>query len=130
VQVWEAATGTLVHRYESHNDWTAVVAWSPDGRHLASVSSPQRGMQVWESTTWKLLRQFENDSGAVQAVAWSPDGNQLASSSYESVQVWAVHNGEVLLTYPGSVSDVAWSPGGKRIASASFGVWLWVAPHR
>jgi eukaryotic-like serine/threonine-protein kinase len=38
VQVWEASSGRLLHRYTGHAGSVNAVAWSPDGTQLASGS--------------------------------------------------------------------------------------------
>jgi WD40 repeat protein len=46
MQVWDAADGGNVLTYRSA-DVVWVVAWSPDGKHIASGSS-DKTVQIWE----------------------------------------------------------------------------------
>ena len=55
------------------------VAWSPDGKVLASGTDYQ--IALWDVSTGKLLSTLEVPWGYVLSVAWSPDGKVLASGS-------------------------------------------------
>jgi WD40 repeat protein len=64
-----------------------TVAWSPDGKRIASGSDDQ-SIQVWDAGTGEHVSKYQHAAG-VTAVAWSPDGKRLASASYdETVRVW------------------------------------------
>jgi len=66
--------------------WVSAVAWSPDGKRIASAS---REVQVWDATDGGNVFTYRGHSGAVLAVAWSRDGKRIASGSEdETVQVW------------------------------------------
>src|SRR5262249_177120 len=52
------------------------VAWSPDGKILASGSRYDSRIRLWEVSTGKAIRQMEEGG---TAIAWSPDGKTLAS---------------------------------------------------
>src|SRR2546425_13002639 len=54
------------------------VAWSPDGRYLAS-GSDDGSVCLWKASDGTLLQQFQGHRGMVMSVAWSPDGTRLAS---------------------------------------------------
>ena len=79
--------GTLLYTYPGHTGTVYSVAWSPDGREIASGSGDNT-VQVWEAMTGKrLLTHTGTDS--VNSVAWSPDGRDIASGSADhTVQVW------------------------------------------
>ncbi len=129
VQVWAANTGTDAWTYmsSSYNDNVNTVAWSPDGRRIASGSGEYQGnnhtVQVWDAADGANVFTYRGHSNAVFAVAWSPDGKRIASGSDDNtVQVWDAADGANVFTYRGhsnAVFAVAWSPDGKRIASGS-----------
>ena len=117
---------SLCHQDErtlmDHQADVSSVAWSPDGRCLASTSSDGT-LKVWDATSWRLLQTFRFSRVLKKGVAWSPDSQQLAWGSVaddNAVYVWHVRTNEVkvLRGHTSSVWSVAWSPDGKRLASA------------
>ena len=108
-----------------HSQYVMRVAWSPDGKQLATASDDSTA-KIWDAATGKELRTLVgDDSGAmgVSSVAWSPDGKRLATTSGDgTAKVWDPGTGKELLNlgnHENILNRVAWSPDGKRLATAS-----------
>lgn len=127
--------GATLLMYRRHSDCVNAVAWSPDGRRIASGSSDKQ-VEVWDTSNGGQIFIYRGHSAAVNAVAWSPDGQDIASGGGErSVSVWMADNGILLFSYSGhsdTVAGVAWSPDGQYIASASADktIHVWVPTDR
>jgi WD40 repeat protein/tRNA A-37 threonylcarbamoyl transferase component Bud32 len=104
-----------------HTSRITAVAWSPDGKLLASASY-DKTVKVWEVHKGTPLLTYKGHFARVNALAWSPDSKLIASASDDrSVQIWNAITGDLVFTYPGHsglVSTVAWSPGGAQLASS------------
>ncbi len=103
-----------------HTSRITAVAWSPDGKHLASASY-DKSARIWDSTNGYREIIYRGHVDRVHAVAWSPDGQRVASASSDrTVQIWDAVTGRSLFTYHGHglpVMALAWAPDGTRIAS-------------
>ena len=104
--------------FSGHADGVSAVAWSPDGKRIATGSDD--GVRVWDAVTGEELLSLERGRGA-RSVAWSPDGKRIATGSDNGVWVWDAVTGKELLSLECSrgVKSVSWSPDGRRIVTSS-----------
>jgi WD40 repeat protein len=116
--------GSVFYTYRGHTNRVTTVAWSPNGKYIASGSLDQT-VQVWATNPGDHFHPFiyRGHTAAVQTVAWSPESNRVVSGSVDkTVQVWDAFTGEHGAIYHGHtdiVQTVAWSPDGQSIASGS-----------
>ncbi len=114
---------TLPYVFFGHFSEVNSVAWSPDGRRIASGSRDWTA-KVWDVLTGKNILTYTNHNDWVNAVAWSLDSKLVASGSADdTIQIWDATTGVRIHTYTGhtaSVQTLAWSPDGTMIASGSY----------
>jgi WD40 repeat protein len=89
VQVWDSATGYQAAIYTEHNGIVYTVAWSPDGKHIAS-GGLDKTAHIWPpANPGRPACLYGEHAGAVRSVAWSPDGTRIASGSLDkTVHIW------------------------------------------
>jgi len=106
-----------------HSRFITSVAFSPDGKTLASGSN-DKTVKLWEAASGQELRTLAGHSSQVSSVAFSPDGKVLATGSYDNtVKLWDIASGQELRTFSGHlkyVSSLAFSPDGRTLASGSW----------
>ncbi|MEK7677161.1 MAG: WD40 repeat domain-containing protein [Verrucomicrobiota bacterium] len=86
IHLWEARTGRELGQLSGHRDHTVQVAFSPDGRTLASTGG-DGSLKLWHLPTRREVATLL-ESGAVGPVAFSPDGTLLIAGVRDEVRIW------------------------------------------
>jgi WD40 repeat protein len=141
ILLWDADDGRLLGELKGHKAFVRCLAFSPDGKTLASAGWDDGLLGMWNMSGLRDSRRSQQRRltllpahGGVYQVAFSPDGRTIAScGNDETVRLWSVARLQELAVLRGhrsKVNGVCFSPDGRWLASASddHTIRLWLAP--
>ncbi len=80
---------------QPHQDIVYGMAWSPDGKYLATVSY-DRDVKILDATDGGEVRKLSGHSRPVLSVAWLSDGETLLTAGVDrSLRVWQTSSGKL-----------------------------------
>jgi len=130
VRLWDLSSATLQRVLTGHRHWVNSVAFSGDGKILASGSSDGT-VSLWYAGSGALLRTIgglQREIGGfereIESIAFSPDGKALAGADGKGIRLWDIQTAalrRVLSVAEHWPSKVAFSPNGSTLASGGEG---------
>ena len=131
LRVYRAADGEVEFEAQRHDGVTRNLAWSLDGR-LVATGGNDGLVNLWSTSDWTLHRSLVNEGtlliggrSPVDSLAFSKDGDRIAVSVPSStIRVWSTSGGEELarwsvepevpyIPHYGQVVSMAFSPAGR-----------------
>lgn len=104
-----------------HEHDVCAVAYSNDGRMIATGGSGLNLIKVWDATSGNLITELRGHEDVINGLSFHPSGRYLASCSNDrTVRIWEIGSYEKPLVLRGhrkKVLCVKYSPNGKQLAS-------------
>jgi hypothetical protein len=122
IRLWDPTTGKEIRHLNSGQGGAQVLAFSPDGKYLASGGWDNK-VHLWRVSSGREIRTFEGTENYVNSLAFSADGKSLASGNYQGkVFLWEVATGKLrqsLTGHEGQVATLAFAADGRTLVSGS-----------
>ena len=127
VAVLKVGTGEPAFFLPGYRVGTAVVAWSPDAKLLATAGKDHL-ISLWEAGSWRKLAVLKGHQARIWRLAFSPDGRTLASSAFRlgdgTLRLWDVagrRERAVARPQTSTVRNLAFTPDGQSLIAAGYG---------
>jgi WD40 repeat protein len=105
VCLFDAETGAIRSRLAGHHRGTHGLAFSSDGRYLATAGV-DRCIKLWDLANSKEVATLTDGVGWVKSIAFSPDGTRIAyCGNDELVRFWELRHHGLLATKGDSVRE-------------------------
>ena len=119
VVLWDVVSGEQTTLLGTENGWVEHLAWTPDGKVLASAA--RKTISLWRGTV--SLGIWYDARRQVLAMAWAPDSRRLATAANKGLYLWRMQDARdgssepmQLLSFPGAPVALAWRPNGRALA--------------
>src|SRR5262249_53688580 len=140
IRLWDMTSGRLRRSLEGHRDWVCAIAFSPDGKTIASGSCdwgyhrgrdmslfprPDPGcdsQRILSDAAAGALKRTVTEPGRLLSLAFPPDGKSLACGIGKDVRLYdlgAETPGRVVTSHDFPVTSVAFTKGGSAVVSGS-----------
>jgi WD40 repeat protein len=137
--IWNAGLGWVPTTLAAHRRSVAGVAFTPDGRIMATGG--EEGLaKLWDVATHREIVRLKGHLKSVHGVAISPDGDRLATGGggAEAVKLWDIQTHQELITLAGEGAltiSLRFSPDGNKLIALNLldsnhelRVQIWRAP--
>jgi WD40 repeat protein len=133
IRIWDAVEGKEVRTIK----WSVVkpdkggrvrsvcaLAFSPDGKTLASGARDSGTVCLWDVVTGRKVRSLDcEEELTAKTISFSPNGEVIAAGTdWGTIGIWSVQTGKLLHRIHGhrrAVNSICFSPDGKTLASGS-----------
>lgn len=132
VQIWDLSAAKLVRELSGHTSAIASLAYSREGRYLAS-GDYEGHIVIWDAVSGASLKTYyDREQEHIDSLAFSPNSKLLLAVDQEKVMVIDVVSGNLIRTIDTSITGlnkIAYTPDGKYFAAGlwSQGIRLWDA---
>lgn len=121
-RIWDLRLGSLVAKFERHDDTVWCVAFSPDSTILASGGADNKAY-MWDVETHECKQELAGHTADVWTMAYSRDGEILATGSVDcSVRLWDGKTGALRgppLQHSAVIMSIMFSPDSSKLLTAA-----------
>ena len=116
INLWDVTTGTAIAALRGHVGPVYALAYSPDGRRLAS-GSDDNTIRLWDPAAGKEVAVLRGHEKRVEWLTYSPDGQRICSLHRQSGRLWDATTGRVIAVLAGRVRGITaiFTPDSRRL---------------
>jgi WD40 repeat protein len=122
IHVWNVPSFSTASVFSGHSSGIIELAFTPDGRWLASVDESEY-IYLWDIETRETsLIMWDGRGVWVRQITFSPDGEYMALMDFLEISLWALDTGEELWRYEWSANPnfVTFSPDSSLVVAGGF----------